>query len=60
MLERVINKTLNKQGWFWAFKFDNKNDAFVKKKLLDYGSAMYYESRSNKRPYWILTSKYNI
>ena len=56
--ERVTNKTLNHEGWYWAVKFDNVADADAFKATLPMGTKQYYLSKGNSaKPHWILIKR---
>ena len=52
--ERVTNRTLNRQGWFWAVKFDNTVEAESLISTLPLGTKQYYLSKTSAKPYWVL------
>ena len=52
--ERVTNKTLNRQGWFWAAKFDNQAEAESLISTLPLGTKQYYLSKTSPKPHWVL------
>jgi len=51
--ERVTNNTLNRQGWFWAVKFDNEEQANTLISTLPYGTKQYNFSKKSARPHWV-------
>lgn len=52
--ERVTNKTLNRQGWFWAAKFDNITEAETLISILPLGMKQYHLAKKSTKPHWVL------
>lgn len=58
-IERVINKSINRQGYFWVVKCKTIEDATSVKNLLGLGKgAILHRSRSGN-PFWAVATRYN-
>ena len=58
--ERVTNKRLNRDGWFWAAKFNNIAEAESLISTLPLGTKQHYLSKTSPNPYWVLLKPHNI
>jgi len=53
--ERVTNKRLNRNGWYWAVKFADPADADDLIATLPLGTKGYYRAKGHTaRPHWVL------
>ena len=58
MSERIVNKKLNRLGYFWARKFETSEDALTALREYSVGQCQVYNSPRGKKPFWILLKNF--
>jgi hypothetical protein len=53
-MNRIVNKQLNRQGFYWAEKFSTTEEAVALKKKLGIGAGQLHYVPRSKRPYWVM------
>ena len=58
-VERVVNKTLNRQGYSWVVKLDTLSEASNLKRQMGTGRGYITKSVTSKHPFWVVAQMYD-
>ena len=57
-IERLVNKTLNRQGYFWVVKLNTLAEANDLKQQIGIGRGQVKENVKSKNPFWVVAERH--
>lgn len=58
-VERLINKALNRQGYYWVVKLETLSAATELKQQIGVGRGYIHQNIKSNHPFWVLATTYN-